>query len=368
MAFIEVRRVHRRFGGHTAANNVSFEAERGEFVTLLGPSGSGKTTLLRIVAGFETPDSGQVVVDGEDVTALPAQRRNMGMVFQSYALFPNMTAADNVAFGLKTRRRPQAEVRRRVEELLSMVGLAGKASNFPHQLSGGEQQRVALARALAPNPRLLLLDEPLSALDAQIRATLRAEIRRIQKTLNMTTLYVTHDQEEALSMSDSIVVFNQGRVEQMGSPRTIYDRPATPFVSTFVGTMNRLPATISNAAAGKCTVGNQEITVDRLPPGTVTGDAVEIWVRPEALKLRAACPSREPNELSAVVEQVMFLGGHVGVRASLEGVVPVVLDVPRLDQSDGVHPGDTIGVCLPAGVTVTPVDELTSQPARESVG
>ena len=214
----------------------------GELVALLGPSGCGKTTALRIVAGFEFADSGEVLIDGRDVSRVPASKRDMGMVFQSYSLFPNMNALDNVAFGLRMRKIGGADRRKRAAELLDMVGLAPQAGQYPHQLSGGQQQRVALARALAVEPRVLLLDEPLSALDAKVRLQLREQIRTLQQRLGTTTLFVTHDQEEALSMADRVGVMRAGRLEQVADPAELYSRPATAFVAEFVGTMNRLPA------------------------------------------------------------------------------------------------------------------------------
>lgn len=357
MAFLEVRNIRQQYGTQTAVNDVSFTAERGDFVSLLGPSGSGKTTLLRIVAGFQLPDAGQVLVGEEDVTQLPPQKRDMGMVFQSYALFPNMTAADNVAFGLRTRKRPAMETRQRVDELLAMVGLAEKAQRFPHQLSGGEQQRVALARALAPNPRVLLLDEPLSALDARIRLNLRTEIRHIQKTLGITALYVTHDQEEALAMSDRIVVFNQGRVEQIGTPQEIYDQPATPFVSTFVGTTNRLSATVRSVEDRTVAIAGQVIVLDEIPAEARTGDRVELWIRPEAI--RPASPENldETNRIRAVVDQVMFLGAHVGVKASVGADESLMLDVARYGDAATINPGDALSIMLPSAAVVTLVRE-----------
>ncbi len=232
----------RAFGATRALDGLSIEMAPGELVALLGPSGCGKTTALRIVAGFETADTGAVLVDGKDISSVPAARRDMGMVFQSYSLFPNMSALDNVGFGLRMRRIGSAERRKRAGELLDMVGLADQAKQYPHQLSGGQQQRVALARALAIEPRVLLLDEPLSALDAKVRLQLREQIRTLQQRLGTTTLFVTHDQEEALSMADRVGVMSQGKLEQIAAPDELYKHPATAFVAEFVGVMNRIPA------------------------------------------------------------------------------------------------------------------------------
>ncbi len=238
---VALRDLSRAFGTTRALDGLSLEIAPGELVALLGPSGCGKTTALRILAGFESADSGSVTVDGRDISHVPAARRDMGMVFQSYSLFPNMSALGNVAFGLRMRKVGAADRNRKAGELLEMVGLAAQAGQYPHQLSGGQQQRVALARALAVEPRVLLLDEPLSALDAKVRLQLREQIRAIQQRLGTTTLFVTHDQEEALSISDRVGVMSNGRLEQIAAPSQLYDSPATAFVAEFVGTMNRLP-------------------------------------------------------------------------------------------------------------------------------
>ena len=231
---------------------MSLEIAPGELVALLGPSGCGKTTALRIVAGFETADTGEVLIDGRDVSGVPAAKRDMGMVFQSYSLFPNMSALDNVGFGLRMRKANATVRRQKAGELLEMVGLSAQAGQFPHQLSGGQQQRVALARALAIEPRVLLLDEPLSALDAKVRLQLREQIRTLQQRLGTTTLFVTHDQEEALSMSDRVGVMRAGKLEQVATPDELYSRPATAFVAEFVGTMNRLPAELGHGGTPPC--------------------------------------------------------------------------------------------------------------------
>ena len=246
MARVELRQLRREFGEFVALDRIEVDVASGEFLSLLGPSGCGKTTALRLVAGFDRPTSGYVVIDDKDVTSVPPNRRDMGMVFQAYSLFPNMTAARNVEFGLRIRGRDREERRRRVAELLDLVGLSHAVGRYPHQLSGGMQQRVALARALAIEPRVLLLDEPLSALDAKVRVQLREEIRRIQLELGITTIYVTHDQEEALSISDRVAVMYRGRIEQIGTPAEMYGSPETPFVAEFIGTMNRLQSTVAD--------------------------------------------------------------------------------------------------------------------------
>ena len=252
MAFLELTNVRKVFPNAQAAavENFDLAVERGEFVSFLGPSGCGKTTTLRMVAGFEVPTSGSIVMDGRDITGIRPNQRNIGMVFQSYALFPNMTVADNIGFGLSVARAPKPEIQQRVKEMLALIKLEQLGGRYPYQLSGGQQQRVALARALAIRPQLLLLDEPLSALDAKIRVSLRNEIRAIQRQLGITTIYVTHDQEEALSLSDRVVVMNQGVIDQVGVPFEIYNFPKTAFVASFVGTLNVLDATVVDPQTG----------------------------------------------------------------------------------------------------------------------
>src|SRR5436189_800030 len=257
MSFLVLEGIQKRFGPAVAVESFNLAAEQGEFVSFLGPSGCGKTTTLRMIAGFEQPTAGTITINGRDVTYTPPNKRDVGMVFQSYALFPNMTVADNIGFGLRIRKRPKDQIKRRVAELLELIHLEGRGDRYPWQLSGGQQQRVALARALAIEPQVLLLDEPLSALDAKIRVALRKEIRSIQRQLGITTVYVTHDQEEALSLSDRVVVMSEGRVEQIGAPASIYNFPATPFVASFVGTLNLLPATVVDSASGRLSVEGQ---------------------------------------------------------------------------------------------------------------
>src|SRR3954467_2693877 len=284
MAFLELNGVQKRFGEVAAVHDFNLAAEKGEFVSFLGPSGCGKTTTLRMIAGFEQPTAGTISIGGKEITHRPPNKRNVGMVFQSYALFPNMTVADNVGFGLRVRKRPKDQIKKRVGELLELMNLPDRANRYPYQLSGGQQQRVALARALAIEPEVLLLEEPLSALDAKIRVALRKEIRSIQRQLGITTVYVTHDQEEAMSLSDRVVVMSDGRVEQIGPPPEIYNFPATPFVASFVGTLNLLPATVVGGSGSRVSVAGQEITsakpVEAGGRGTVT-----VALRPEAVEL-----------------------------------------------------------------------------------
>jgi putative spermidine/putrescine transport system ATP-binding protein len=312
VAFLELENVQKRFAHSTAVEQVELGVERGEFVSFLGPSGCGKTTTLRMIAGFETPSAGTIRIAGADITRKPANRRNVGMVFQSYALFPNMTVAQNVGFGLKVARRPAEEIRRRVSEMLALIKLPALGARYPYQLSGGQQQRVALARALAIQPQVLLLDEPLSALDAKIRVSLRNEIRAIQRDLGITTIYVTHDQEEALSLSDRIVVMNEGRVEQIGTPFEIYNFPRTAFVASFVGTLNVLRGRVVDPVRGVIAVDGQEIAGSRGLAGARAGDVRSVAVRPEVVSLREG--AADGNRLEGTVEDVNFLGSIVRIR------------------------------------------------------
>ncbi|MCU0791276.1 MAG: ABC transporter ATP-binding protein [Opitutaceae bacterium] len=307
---ITIRNVTRRFGDFVAVNDVSLEVKAGEFITLLGPSGCGKTTLLRMLSGFESPDSGEIWIEGRDVTRLAPYRRNVNQVFQSYALFPHMTVRENIAFGLRMQKVPADEMRRRVAEAMDLVALGGYEDRLPHQLSGGQRQRVALARAIVPRPAVLLLDEPLSALDAKLRHQMQVELKRLQKRLGMTFVFVTHDQEEALTMSDRIAVFNRGRLEQLGPATEIYHRPGTAFVADFLGDANLLEAEWLAAEGDNVRVrlrGGLEIAVARAAwPGAATRAVVS--VRPEKV-----CIAREPvagaeNGFQATITEEIFQG------------------------------------------------------------
>src|SRR4030095_2462884 len=331
MAFLEIENVRKSYGAQTVVQNFELAIERGEFISFLGPSGCGKTTTLRMVAGFEAPSSGAIRINGQDVTRLRPNPRNVGMVFQSYALFPNMTVAGNVGFGLRVASRPAGEIAARVEEMLKLIKLPTLGGRYPYQLSGGQQQRVALARALAIKPQVLLLDEPLSALDAKIRVALREEIRTVQRNLGITTIYVTHDQEEALSMSDRIVVMNEGRVEQIGTPFEIYNNPKTRFVASFVGTLNLLKGKVVDPSAGKIVVDGQDVFAAKRIGHLQAGEACLAALRPEAATLHQtelqeaakiassfAKESGPRNRMIGTVEEVSFLGSVVRIRVRFQ--------------------------------------------------
>ena len=295
-----------------AVENFDLEVQRGEFVSFLGPSGCGKTTTLRMVAGFEKPTTGQIILDGNDLTNIPPNQRKVGMVFQAYALFPNMTVADNIGFGLKIARRPQEEIKERTVEMLKLINMVDFGPRYPHQLSGGQQQRVALARALALSPQVLLLDEPLSALDAKIRVMLRNEIRAIQQRLGITAIYVTHDQEEALSISDRVVVMYQGRMEQVGTPFEIYNFPTTEFVAQFVGTLNSVQAEVADPQAHTIRLEGQLVQTAQDLKNRNSGDKVMVAIRPERLSF--AHDGRKANILTCTIQNINFLGSIVRIQ------------------------------------------------------
>ncbi len=351
-ATVELVDLHRRFGATRALDGLSLTVEPGEFVAFLGPSGCGKTTALRVLAGFESPDAGRVLVDGRDIGGMAAQYRDMGMVFQSYSLFPNMNALDNVAFGLRMRRVKGAERRRRAGALLDMVGLSTHARKYPHQLSGGQQQRVALARALAIEPRVLLLDEPLSALDAKVRVQLREQIRALQTRLEITTVFVTHDQEEALSMADRVCVMRNGRIEQVDVPAVLYANPATAFVAEFVGTMNRIPA--RGSASGAVVLGS-EVAV-RGGTSVLAGTEVSVLVRPEQLTFTQDSDGR------GIVMGKTFLGAVTRVAVLLDDGVTVQVDRSSAEAA-GVEPGAAVAVEVLAPEVMV-ADPVTPEPSR----
>ena len=312
MSYLELQHLNKSFDGGPAVHDFDLAVDKGEFVSLLGPSGCGKTTTLRMIVGFESPDSGIVRLGGEEMNELPPHRRGMGMVFQMYALFPNMTAWGNISYGLRVAGLPRSDIEERVTEMLMLVNLSEAAQKYPTELSGGQQQRVALARALAIRPRVLLLDEPLSALDAVVRVSLRQEIRRIQSALGITTVYVTHDQEEALSISDRVVVMQRGAIEQVGTPEEIYSRPLTNFVATFIGTVNQFNGVLEDPARGRV---NSEGLLIKVLPATdgrfISGDIVTVLVRPESIHvspLEEGSESDKDNQTRATLEGVTFLG------------------------------------------------------------
>lgn len=319
--YLQVENVNKRFGDYLALRDIYLDVYPGEFVCLLGPSGCGKTTLLRIIAGLEQQTGGRVIQGGKDVSRLPPAKRDFGIVFQSYALFPNLTAAQNIGYGLQNTKRPQREIKARVEELLSVVGLEGMGQKYPAQMSGGQQQRVALARALAPSPGLLLLDEPLSALDAKVRIKLRTEIAQLQKRLGITTVMVTHDQAEALAMGDRVVVMDKGYIAQVGTPHAIYQQPHTTFVANFIGVMNFLQGAVNSSKQVSC--GN--IILDVVQHLEPIDSQVTIAIRPEDIRLIGVADEINwetinlPNVIQADVEALEFLGSGYLVTLSPDG-------------------------------------------------
>jgi putative spermidine/putrescine transport system ATP-binding protein len=325
MPSLELISLRKRFAGNTALDGVDVTLAEGELVSMLGPSGCGKTTALRCVAGFLQPDEGRILIGKDDVTRLAPNRRDIGMVFQAYSLFPNMTAAQNVEFGLKVRRKGKEDRSKRVSELLEIVGLGHAAQRYPHELSGGMQQRVALARALAIEPRVLLLDEPLSALDALVRVQLREEIRRVQTQLGITTLYVTHDQEESLSVSDRVAVMKSGRIEQIDVPAAIYGAPATRFVAEFIGTMNRVESKV--AGPGALEISGKKVAVDAAADRPV-GKDVLLLVRPEALELTPMNGHVPDGSLPGSVTAQTFLGPVTRIRVAVDEGPEMVASVP----------------------------------------
>lgn len=313
---LEIKDIRKKFDGVDVLEGISLSIERGEFITFLGPSGCGKTTTLRIIAGLETPDSGQVILEGKDVTSLEPNRRDVNTVFQNYALFPHMSVGDNVGYGLKIRKVPKDEIQRRVKEMLTLVQLEGYEKRKPSELSGGQKQRVAIARALINNPKVLLLDEPLGALDLQLRRAMQLELKKLQKRLGITFIYITHDQEEAINMSDRIVVMNQGVFEQIGSPDEIYNYPKTSYVATFVGNANIIKGVVDRVTGDKIlveTCGGKAL-VDRNGENAEPGEEVTMAVRSENISLDEDCGCG----LEAVVEEKSFSGGLLRMTLKLD--------------------------------------------------
>jgi putative spermidine/putrescine transport system ATP-binding protein len=314
VSYLQLEHIKKAFDNSVVVEDFNLTTEQGEFISFLGPSGCGKTTTLRMIAGFELPTSGTITLNGQNLTFIPPNKRNVGMVFQSYALFPNMTVAENVGYGLKISGKTKTEIVQRVREMLALIRMDSFGERYPNQLSGGQQQRVALARALAFHPQVLLLDEPLSALDARIRMELRHEIRSIQQQLGITTIYVTHDQEEALSISDRIVVMSHGKVEQIGTPNEIYNYPLTEFVAKFVGQINLLPVEVVDPAAGVVRIGKQVLKAGQYDH--INGRPIRLAVRPEELN-----PGRieGANYLTGKVNTLTYLGSILRVKVDVEG-------------------------------------------------
>jgi spermidine/putrescine transport system ATP-binding protein len=340
---VELQNVTRRFGDVTAVDSVSLSVLRGEFLTLLGPSGCGKTTLLRMIAGFESPDTGQVVLGGRDVTQLPPHERDVTTVFQHYALFPHLSVFDNVAFGLQRRHTARDELKRRVAAALEMVQLGRLNERQPSELSGGQQQRVALARALVVEPRILLLDEPLAALDLKLRKQMQIELKGLQRRLGISFVYVTHDQEEALTMSDRIVVMNAGRIEQIGRAEEIYERPATEFVAGFIGVSNIIEGTVEEVAGQICTIGVGNVRIGASAAGVTPGEPVRVLIRPEKISISA---ESGPGLLRGQIEAAVYLGESTQWRVTIEnGQSLTVLEQNREPfQAAQARIGQTVSV------------------------
>ena len=366
---ITLERVVKRFGGYVAVQEADFAIERGEFFSLLGPSGCGKTTTLRMIAGFEQPSDGRILLDGRDVSRVPPYRRNVNTVFQHYALFPHMTVADNVAFGPRSQKLGGSETGRRVSELLAVVRLAQFADRKPAQLSGGQRQRVALARAIVNRPKVLLLDEPLGALDLKLRQAMQIELKRIQREVGITFIYVTHDQEEALTMSDRIAVMNEGRVEQIGTPQEIYHSPTSVFVANFIGVANLIPAVVQQANGADATVvvaGAHRVAVpvgtERLRPGS----AATVMVRPERLRLTEAAPTGT-EAVPVTVEHAVFQGPVVRCTLRAADGSAIVAHIGPEQSLPMLQPGLRLWVCWDHGAArLLPATDGAPDPGLEA--
>ncbi len=344
---VELRAVTKRFGAMTAVDGVSLRVRKGEFLSLLGPSGCGKTTSLRMIAGFEQPDEGEILIGGVDAAGSPPYKRDVNTVFQQYALFPHMSVLDNVAYGLKQRGVAREERHAQAREALELVRLTGREKQRPTTLSGGQQQRVALARALVMNPRVLLLDEPLGALDLKLRKEMQIELKRIQDQVGITFIYVTHDQEEALSMSDRVAVMSNGVIEQLDEPRVIYDRPLTPFVADFIGDMNFLDGEVAEAADGGFAVSVGSGIVVRGRGQVVRGQRVRVGIRPERIVAALGASAGTANSAPADVITKMYLGDQIQIVATLISGTDVVVREQRVGADpalDTIHPGDRIAL------------------------
>jgi sulfate transport system ATP-binding protein len=337
---IVVRELCKSFGPTRVVDRVSFTIPSGELVALLGPSGGGKSTVLRMIAGLEEPDTGEIELHGADATRMRVQERAVGFVFQHYALFRHMTVRENIAFGLSVKKRPKAEIDRTVEELLHLVQLGALGDRYPSELSGGQRQRVALARALAPRPSLLLLDEPFGALDAKVRVELREWIRRLHEEREITSVFVTHDQEEAMALADRVIVLHKGRVEQIGTPEEIYDNPATEFVASFVGSSNVLSGEVKDgrAALGPLAVG--------APPGAGDGERVRAFVRPHDVEISAPSSDKSPVATGRIARMTR-VGGMIRIELTLADGQPLAVEMPKDRAADlGVTEGDAVFVNL----------------------
>ena len=344
-AAITIEAVSKRFGDVVAVRDVSLEIAEGEFITLLGPSGCGKTTTMRVIAGFEEPDAGRILLRGDDVVGVPPNKREVNMCFQHYALFPHMTVGNNIAYGLKLRKVPKGEREARVEEMLELVGLAGYARRKPAQLSGGQQQRVALARALVNRPAALLLDEPLGALDVKLRKQMQLELKRIQHELRTTFVYVTHDQEEALSMSDRIAVMNDGVIEQLGTPRDVYEHPETPFVADFVGVLNALSfrADETTGSDAVMRIGDRDRIVVPTGGSVARGAEILVAVRPERVRVHAGdIAGNGGSRISGRIDDVVYLGTLTQFRVSVATGATIVAHRLSDEETAGLGQGQAV--------------------------
>ncbi|MCL1492756.1 MAG: putative 2-aminoethylphosphonate ABC transporter ATP-binding protein [Pseudanabaena sp. Salubria-1] len=347
--YLQIENIHKSFGQFIALNDINLNVYAGEFVSLLGPSGCGKTTLLRIIAGLEQQTTGRVIQGGKDVSRFPPAKRDFGIVFQSYALFPNLTASQNIAYGLQNTPMPKGQIEQRVKELLETVGLEGFGRKYPSQMSGGQQQRIALARALALSPSLLLLDEPLSALDAKVRGRLRVEITQLQKRLGVTTVMVTHDQEEALTMADRVVVMDKGVIAQVGTPRIVYQNPKTPFVANFIGSTNLWNGEVISSTQVRC--GN--ILLDANIGEFEVNSQIEVAIRPESIYLLDSSKQNEDlvNIVTADIEGIEFLGSvyHITLRpeGNSKATITIEVSIHQARQIE-LNLGTTLTIQIPS--------------------
>jgi spermidine/putrescine transport system ATP-binding protein len=375
---VEFRAVTKRFGDLTAVNAVSFQVRTGEFLSLLGPSGCGKTTSLRMIAGFEQPDEGEILIGGVDAVGTPPYRRDVNTVFQAYALFPHMTILDNVAYGMKQKRVSRSDRYARAREALELVQLTGREKHRPSMLSGGQQQRVALARALVNRPRVLLLDEPLGALDLKLRKEMQIELTRIQQQVGITFIYVTHDQGEALSMSDRIAVMSDGVIEQLDTPAEIYDRPLTAFVADFIGEMNFLEGTVTEVGDGDFALDTGTGVVVRARGEATRGRLSRIGIRPARLRIAPLSTDRTINQATnpatntarAVVDTKMYLGDEVQVVATLDDGTRMVIREQRAGGDaphDAIRPGDPITISWDSTAPVLLAEQPVQDPVQEPV-